>query len=416
MRAQSLKSAHALTTLVGLGWNPYGVVGTFVLVGAMALAMLVYRAGPLRTSNRRLALLLALEGTAVGFSLGMTPFATSMEFAWMFVRVSMSAAILLPAAYALFLATLNTGIVQPLNRRPVVYGIIAASLLAEALWFLRPEWFIQELYQSNYVGVDQPWWWARPSAGLDLAAIGVGVFGVVGLVLAFAAHRASPRGSKTRERMWMYLQAFGVRDACYAIILLAAYPASRAAPGGLWDAVVGQGISVVTLIFLMLVSYGLLKNQLLDIELKVKFGIQRTVLLGMLAFVALIALQVAQAYLTQTHGWLVGGIVVGIFLVATYPLHRASLMASELIFPQARFTPEYVAARRFDIYRDAVEVALLSNNGLSRGGRDALERVRLKHSISEQDARLIEDDVLRQFGSGSAQSNWRIGPPPLLIA
>jgi hypothetical protein len=105
----------------------------------------------------------------------------------------------------------------------------------------------------------------------------------------------------------------------------------------------------------------------------------------------------AEQYLQQ-FGWVFGGLAVGALLFALRPIERAIDRMADRAMPRTTGTPEYIAQRKHEIYRAAIE-DMAADGTVSTKERTALIRLAANLGIDGNDALRIETDVLAPEGS-----------------
>jgi len=138
----------------------------------------------------------------------------------------------------------------------------------------------------------------------------------------------------------------------------------------------------------LILAYAILRHQLLDIDVKLKWTIKRGTLAGMFLAVFFVASQVAQNYFSQSYGVLAGGAAAGLLLFAIAPLQRVAERVADAAMPgvgQPTHAGTLAAAgvvpadpgtlvRKEDAYRGALRVAL-ADRRMSPEEEIALARV-----------------------------------------
>ncbi|MEK6976374.1 MAG: hypothetical protein AABY18_08540 [Candidatus Thermoplasmatota archaeon] len=109
--------------------------------------------------------------------------------------------------------------------------------------------------------------------------------------------------------------------------------------------------SPLAAVYLWVIGYVALKDQVVGLNRKVRLGISRTALALVFLGVFFVAAQVAQTFLTDEYGYLTGGVVAGMMLFAISPLQRAA----ERLARVDKAGPDRKVA---DVYREAVELTL----------------------------------------------------------
>ncbi|MGQ0536808.1 MAG: hypothetical protein ACT4PT_12150, partial [Methanobacteriota archaeon] len=262
----------------------------------LVLSGVVYFAAPRRTANRLLAALLFLEGAAFIYGGGieslLLPEAPRHYAALVGMHVMNMVAwgVAGTALYLLFLGVaLDTPLVAPL-RTPLGRAAIGAGAVATTAYFMaHPE------------GA----WVPHPTFGGvhgDLFVrlfVGIAIVSSYAIVAAVSAWRRAPKGSEKRRRLGLFVIAFGVRDA--SIVGIEAIDRLVLQEG------LNQSIAVLPVAaffvadlgFPVFLTYGILKAQLFDIDLKLKWTVRRGTLVAVFVAVAVAAFAVVEQWLEQ---------------------------------------------------------------------------------------------------------------------
>ena len=159
-----------------------------------------------------------------------------------------------------------------------------------------------------------------------------------------------------------------------------------------FPALVGIGPSLLGLWRLALpavAAYALLKHGLFDIDLRLKKTLYRgTVALSFLAVFFVVA-QIMQNYLSQTLGFLVGGIAAGLLLFALQPVQKFAERFADVIMPNTRPIETLVPDQRRQIYHSQVSLAW-ADGVLDRSERRLLDDLRERLGLTHEEAALIE--------------------------
>lgn len=370
-------------------WNPWGVLGLVVVVATTALAWLVYRAGPSRPINRSLALLVVAEGvlvTACDDGVGLF-FRRAGDY-YSVAQVHASAHIALPFLYLIFLGrALDTPLVAPLKHRAATLVLLLMLAAAEAYRFLEPARFVPGLAEPWYA----PWGFVPGPAFvlvLQLSGI-VSVFGLAATVDAW--RRARTTGARARARA--YAVAFGFHDLYWAVLLLVILPHTDPYVDVAAGAVFMLSMPLLTLAFVSLLGYGLLRTQMLDIDLRIKSGVRRSVVVGAFVVAFFLASEGIEALVSGRAGTLAGLAAAGLLLVALRPLERGAARVADRVMPGAEDTPEYRVGRGVELYRAALESAA-EDGEVTDKERAMLATLRERLGIREGDAAAMERDAL----------------------
>jgi len=352
---------------------------TLAVLGALdaalcyATGLLVLFAAPGRPTNRVLAALLAFEGTAMlGAGTGAPTWGSDPGWragmAGLFA-VSMGA---LPALYLLVLRELDTPLVRPLRARLMTPLLLAAAL--GGAWIN----LLHSPYPDGETAVNQRTYFL------------LGLTNVLGLVAALHAWSRTPVGSPARRRARLFALAFGVRDGIFVLFMVSAMLSPAGMGARLFDAPL---VIFSPLLFVPLLAYGILRGQLLGIELIVKRGLARALVVGAFVVVFFAASEGTERLVAARYGTLGGLFAAAALAVALVPLQRGADRLVDRVMPGVEPSPEYLQARRLELYRAAVESAHESG-GVSEKERETLARLRAKLGIEERVAERVERDVL----------------------
>ena len=317
-----------------------------------------------------------------------------------------------------------TVVVHDLARLPddslpasIVLGFTALSVLAGPFLYLR---FLATLDTP----VTEPlrkgrWaWTARAALTLLLAALAVGRTWLVGawamlvptfgLLAAWTLRQRSPPGSPERRRADAFLLAFGARDAGFILFTAGdLLGLSDLAPGGatpLWYAVLPASLAA----FGALAAYGILRTQLFDIDLKVKWTLQQGVVGVVLLAPALAVLTaLAGKYLDRNVGPYLAAAVGAAIPFVIRPLEHVGKRVADRAMPDVTSTPEYLAFKKREVYKSALETAL-ADGAITADERAILDRVRRKLALLPEDADRLEEEARAEM-AGSRSSPPDVG-------
>ncbi|MGQ0535264.1 MAG: hypothetical protein ACT4PT_04250 [Methanobacteriota archaeon] len=142
----------------------------------------------------------------------------------------------------------------------------------------------------------------------------------------------------------------------------------------------------------LLVAYGIARADLFDIDLKIKWTLRRGTLAGVFVAAFLVVFAVAEQFLQEQYGWLVGGVAVGVLLIVLRPIERAADRLADRVMPGVQNTSEYRTVRKREVYRATVDGALL-DGAISERGRDMLARLQDQLALTATEAREIEREA-----------------------
>lgn len=369
---------------MGLNWTYWGVPGTLSLLVAWGLAAVVLRTAPDRALNRQLALLLVLEGLVRGTGTGLLFF---MESSAAVFALGLICAVATGAIAFQYLAFLGASLASPLvapfrtRRGRIALGVLATAAAIAPL-----------LFPANFVAVYDPGW-----AAWNFQFTGVGewlnrYYGLAplfGLVAALSAYSRTRPGTAARSRAKWVAIAFGVRD-CYFTVIQLAYPILRPIP--FWgDVLFNPFQGLVSILFVALLAYGVLRLQVFDIHLKLRFALTQGVVAAGIASGFFIGSEVLDSVL-DVDGLLPGLLVAALIVATLRPLQRwAERVATQLMGIDPG-TPAYIEGRKLQVYRAALE-GVLEDGTTTERERAVLRRLREELGISPEDAAALEHEL-----------------------
>jgi hypothetical protein len=363
--------------------NPFGLI---VAALVLALAAVVLQGGRQNRVNRLAALVLYMEAVLVG-SGSLYAFDPNGP-AWLYL-FSGSLFVLLTAVYPRLISTLETPLARPFRGRR---GLMICTVYAIVV--------VPASVLGGLADVDGAPSWTqtlKPLAG-GIATIGVfaGVIalGLYSVLAAVSAFRRAPSGSPQRKRSKSWLIAFGTRDAFWVLhmaavlVIVLMYGETAPAADEIWI----WGPPAYLLVYAGLLAYGILRAQLFDLDLKIKWGISRGTSATILVVAALVASKIAEAYVTREVSYVAGGIVAGLLLFVVPRLNKIGDKIAQKAIPQATNTSQYIAFRKLEVFQAALQSAMESG-GITPKERETLSRLRSKLGISEADAAQVEAEL-----------------------
>jgi hypothetical protein len=185
-----------------------------------------------------------------------------------------------------------------------------------------------------------------------------------------------------RDVLWGLSYAFGIR-----LVLSGA-----AADPSAWPDAFYVVYTAGTFLAVPGIAHGILRTQLFDIDLRVKWTIKQSTLAG--AFVAALYLitEGAERVLSSELGTVGGLLVAALLIFFLAPLQRFADRVAQAAMPRTRDTPEYVAFRKLQVYEAAL-VDASRDGGITEKERLLLDRLRESLEISPADATALERDL-----------------------
>lgn len=373
-------------------FHAIAVPGVLAFALAWLLAAVVLATGPGARRDRLLALLLFVEGVVWGCGSGFLYLTTSATVAWYLQAVFTTAVLALPFCYLAFVGTLPTPLVAPLRGGSALISLAVLAAGAEAWWLSHPDQFITAMV---------PAWYAVWDADLPQTAVwalnAVGAISFVSLIATLSAWKRAAPGSAARRQARAFALAFGLHDLGMFVFtfLLPGHLVPPPPSGNKSDVAIIVGADVSTLVFVLLISYGILKVQLFDIDLRLKRGIRRGAVAATFVAAFLIVEQLVQNYFSAQFGALLGAIAAGVMLFGLGAIRRFAEKLVNGAMPDVAPTAAYLAFRKLEVYRSAFE-SLYADEVINEKERTMLDRLRIKLAILPSDALAVESDVRRE--------------------
>lgn len=362
-------------------FDPIGLLAFLAFVMCVSLALVIFRAGMAGGAARRLSLLLVIEGVTLvstGYiDLFLGPEIRSLAWypSWLkaeeIVHTLGDCAML--ALYPPFLGVaLRTPLTQPFTNRKVRIGLILAAAALFFAVFLTPlEYGATSLYLLLTL--------------LFLYALAASIH----------AWLISDGGARSRARA--FTMAFGLRDICWsyayggAILMIwsGQYAVVDTDASGAPYVIYALG----SLLAVPLIAYGILRTQLFDIDLRIRWTIKQSTIAA--AFVAIMFLvsEAAENFFSAEIGGFAGLLAAALVVFFLAPLQSFAERVANATMPNTQETPEYIAFRKMQVYEAALTEAR-QEGGISKKERALLIHLRDSLGISESDAAAIERELV----------------------
>ncbi len=358
--------------------NAMGIFGLVSVAMCWALAGVLYRVGSTGSVARKLSLLLVVEGVilATGGSIGlfMTPAATASSWFPAYSQAEFIVHILgdclLLALYPPFLAAaLDTKLTRPFAAKRMRIGLAVVSAALFFAVILSPL-----------------------EIGLTLLYATVSLLFAYALVASIHAWRVSAPGI-ARTRAGIFVLAFGFRDVCWGFIYL---DGIRRIAMGLLNAPEPEIYYVVyaggTFLAVPLIAYGILRTQLFDIDLRIRWTIKQSTVAAVFVAIFYLVSEGADRMLESEFGNIAGLIASALLVFFLVPVQRFAERVASVAMPNTENTSEYAMFRKLQVYEAALTEALPDGN-ISERERGLLNRLRDSLGISIADADAIEREL-----------------------
>jgi hypothetical protein len=190
--------------------------------------------------------------------------------------------------------------------------------------------------------------------------------------------------------------AFGERDMTwgllYAIALYGFLAVDPVFVGGrMLIAVPAVGL----IIYLGLTTYGIVSAHLFDIDLKLKWTLERGTVAAAFVAVFFVVSEGVASLLSDQVGSLLGILATGGLVFLLSPLQRAAERFASGAMPTVQDTPEYKRFRKLQIYGEAAAEAL-RDGPIPPVGRAILNRLREQLELDSDEASALEKDLERR--------------------
>ena len=357
--------------------DPRGILALVAVAMCWVLALVLYRVAAPGSVGRKLSLLLVIEGITLGSSSALDYLLASpdewfgLHPNWYNMRdiVHLLGDCAMLSLYPPFLAVaLQTKLTRPFAEKRIRIALAATSIaLFFAVLFTPP-----------------------PIGPLLLFLSLTLLFGFALIASIHAWHVA--RGV-ARTRAGVFALAFGFRDICWGAIYAAVV--REILSGALVHETVLHQFNVYamgTLFSVPLIAYGILRTQLFDIDLRIRWTIKQSTLAATIVAIMFVLSEGAERLLTSELGNVGGLMVAALVVFALTPLQRFAERVATVAMPNTHNTPEYAASRKLQVYEAALTEALPDGN-ISERERELLNRLRDSLGISAFDADAIEIEL-----------------------
>lgn len=368
----------AVEQLAMFQFSPYGIFGLATVAVCWAFAVVLYRVGAPGSTARKLSVLLVIEGfilvTAGYIDMLFSPAAIASNWYpnWgqltHIVHEISDCAML--ALYPPFLAAaLQTKLTRPFADKRMRIGLAAAAVALFVFLRLGP----------------------MATGHAVLYGLMLSLF-LYALIASFHAWCVSAPGI-ARTRAGIFTLAFGLRDGlwgfiyAYGILLIVTGKPDVLNPD--WSALIYAG---GTFLAVPLIAYGILRTQLFDMDLRIRWTIKQSTVAAVFVAVFYLVSEGADRMLASEFGNIAGLVASALVVFFLVPLQRFAERVAGAAMPNTENTPEYLMHRKFQVYEAALTEALPDGN-ISERERELLNRLRDSLGISTSDADAIEREL-----------------------
>jgi len=364
-------------------FNPIAILEMLAILLCWALAVVLYRVGTTGSVARKLSLLLVVEGFTL-LSSGVWIDFLNPELQQKFFEPAAGSWMEMAGPVTFALHTLGDCVML------VLYPIFLASALQTRL--TRP--FADKRVQLALYGTAVALFFAVLLSPMEVGA--VLLYGMLSLVFGYALVASvhawtMAKPGLARTRAGVFTLAFGVRDICWGFVYGSAI--YRIFTGVYMTEQDPEYVFLIyrlsTLVYIPILAYGILRTQLFDIDLRIRWTIKQSTVAGIFVSTIFVISEGASQFLSNELGNVVGLLAAGVLMFFLAPLQRFADRVAGAAMPNTKNTPEYVAFRKMQVYESAVSDAL-SEGGISPKERTLLNHLRNSLEISEADAEAIE--------------------------
>lgn len=372
------------------------LTGAFGLIASFScwiFAVVLYRVGLPGSAARRLSALLVVEGITLVSSgyidntlgLGEQFYASYPQWsrAWFVVHTFGDCAMV--ALYPPFLAAaLQTKLTRPFATKRMGTLMALISLLL----------FLAVQVSSLKVGA------------LALY-VSLSVLFTYALIASVHGWHIATAGT-ARARAATFALAFGIRDICWGLIYTFAIwqvltdtyllDEMGASPVTL-DVIYAMG----TLLAIPLVAYGILRTQLFDIDLKIRWTLKQSTVAAIFVAVFYLVSEGADRILSSELGNIAGLLASALVVFFLAPVQRFAERVADAAMPGTEDTPAYIAFRKFQVYESAL-IEAIQYDGITDRERALLNRLRDSLGITSSDAEAMERDLLANKTATASES------------
>jgi hypothetical protein len=364
-------------------FNPWGLTSIAATVVSLSFAYFLWKfATPTPTTRRFIALLLIEIVTAVTSSSGLPllfNYSLSLQTGMVLDIVHHIGDFLMLVLYPIFVAyAVPVRFLKPLTTTKGRYTFYAVGFVSFIAFMLLHFPIFREDYVYDPMAVGQ----------IDMLLY---LAMVVMFVVIFFVSLAGLKLAKTklaREKALAFVCAFGFRDLAWATVyLLAATGWVQYVPWLIDQLYVGS-----TLLYIPIMVYGILKLQMLDIEIRLKSTIKNSILAGMFGAMFFVVFEGANMLVSEQFSGIIGFAVSGLLTLLLTPLHRWAEKISSRFVQGDMDAPDYASSRSLDVYIAAVEETVAFGN-ITKGHVALLDRLRESLGVSAEDARRLENEL-----------------------
>lgn len=366
------------------------MAGLVAGLAAWSGAVFIFRTAPDPRVRTRFTALLFLEGVlALTSSAGPLIWVGSERIARAgyllhFLNDWLVLAVYIPAVAA----AIDSPLLRPFRRGPALALPVLVGVGGALAVVGLPQAFLVDLIPSTPPRFGSPFFpvaGGPQQAGWFLLTVSY----TYGLMATLVAWREAST-SLSRRRAGALSLAFGARDVAFGGVFLYAALLFDGTISSFFIAV--QLMAWALLVYVAMTAYGIAVYHLFDIELRLKWTLERGTLAAAFIAVFFVVSEGAATILSDRLGTLAGLFATGLLVFALAPLQRSAERLANAALPAVQDTPEYRAFRRLQIYGEALAEAR-SGGPITPVGRLALERLRESLGMDKEEAADLESSL-----------------------
>lgn len=142
-------------------------------------------------------------------------------------------------------------------------------------------------------------------------------------------------------------------------------------------------------------GYALVRHSMFDLTARARVTLGRATIGGMFVATFFVVSEVAEGFLTQRLGTILGILAAGLLAFALDPLQRLAHRVAATAIPGPLISPDLPIDQRHAIYRESALLAW-EDGAVDQSERIMLEKLRAALSLDLEEARLIESEAARR--------------------
>lgn len=359
--------------------NPWGFTSIAAALVSLLFAYFLWKKATPTTVTRRFIVLLLIEVVTVLTSSSGLPllfnFNIPQDTQYVLNMIHHLGDFLLLVLYPIFVAyALPIKFLKPLTTPKGRYTLYIIGFLVTSLFMWVHSGLNSEIAESD-MKIDMLLYKAM----------------VVMFIAIFVISLAGVKMAKTKlakEKALAFVLAFGFRDLAWAVVLLSVVTGwVEKAPNLIDQLYVGP-----TLIYIPIIVYGILKLQMLDIEIRLKSTVKNSVRAGIFVALFYVISEGADTLVSSQIGGLIGFAASALLTLFLTPLQSwADRFSSSMVSTDIN-NVDYADTRSLQMYSAAVEETLAYGE-ITKGHISLLDRLKESLQVSQEDATRLELDL-----------------------